>query len=324
MFILGIQGSPRLNGNTNYLLSSFMKEAENYGAETKIIEAANIDLKPCKGCMFCETHGRCSINDNMETEFCPQLRRADIVVLATPIYFYTCPALVKGYIDRSQVMWARRYKLGMPIDPGSKSRKGFLLTVGATKGKNLFEGMILTSKYFFDAVNAKYSGNLVYRLMEEPDDMSKHPTVTDDIKNSVKELVEPLISRKKILFVSHGDSCSGQMASAFTQIYASDNFEVESCGINPLKEVDPVMMEVMKEKNIDMKYLSPKKIDNTFYKTKPDIAVYIDNNEKIYDKTSCINIHWNNFACSGKNLDKMRKVRDDIENKVKDLIDELI
>ena len=86
--------------------------------------------------------------------------------------------------------------LNIPNDPGVNYRKGFLLTIGATKGKNLFEGMVLTAKYFFDAVNAKYAGSLEYRHIETLGDMEKHPTAKNDIRESVLKLVKPFLSRK--------------------------------------------------------------------------------------------------------------------------------
>ncbi len=182
MFVLGLQGSPRKKGNTNFLLSSFMSEVQTRGAETQIINVCEKNIKPCIGCGNCEKKGFCSIkDDDMTNEIFALLRRADVVVIATPIYFYNATAQMKLLIDRTQTLWARKYKLGL-TDPGRPDRKGILLSVGATKGKNLFEGMILTAKYFFDAIGADYFGDLKYWRIEDFGDMKKHETVLHDIK----------------------------------------------------------------------------------------------------------------------------------------------
>ena len=97
MMILGFQGSPRKKGNTNYLLSAFMDEAETLGAQTRIVEVAKKNIVPCIGCGYCEKKGYCiTQDDDMTNEIYPLLREADVVVLATPIYFYNVPAQLKG------------------------------------------------------------------------------------------------------------------------------------------------------------------------------------------------------------------------------------
>jgi len=85
-------------------------------------------------------------------------------------------------------------------DPGRKWRRGFLLAVGATKGKNLFEGVNLTAKYFFDAVGASFDGSLAYKQIEGAGDIAKHPTALEDAKERAKALVAPFwIGRKSFL-----------------------------------------------------------------------------------------------------------------------------
>ncbi|MBF0395310.1 MAG: flavodoxin family protein, partial [Desulfobacterales bacterium] len=160
MIITGIQGSPRNKGNTNFLLSLFMNECKSLGATTRIIEI-NQSIIPCKECGACENKGFCPTDDYMSKEVYGLFRDADAVVLATPVFFYNTPAQLKSLIDRSQALWARKYRLKLD-EPCKNHRKGFLLSVGATKGKNLFDGINLTAKYFFDAISANFHGELTY------------------------------------------------------------------------------------------------------------------------------------------------------------------
>ena len=68
-----------------------------------------------------------------------------------------------------------------------RRRKGVLLAVGATQGKDLFDGLKLTARYFFDAADIKYETALCYRGMDEKDEMKNHPTLHEDIKNLVQK-----------------------------------------------------------------------------------------------------------------------------------------
>ena len=163
----------------------------------------------------------------MMHEIYPLLRKADLIVMASPMFFYSVPAQLKALIDRAQVLWARKYMLKLD-DPGRKWRRGFLLALGATKGKNLFEGASLTAKYFFDAVGAGFDGSLTFRQIEKPGDIEKHPTAVMDAKEKAGELVKPSLNRKRVLFVCRENACRSQMASAFAQHYAGDRIEVTS------------------------------------------------------------------------------------------------
>jgi multimeric flavodoxin WrbA len=106
----------------------------------------------------------------------PKLLEADVVILASPIFFYGVTGWAKALIDRSQALWARKYLLKDPsLGREGKKRKGFFISVGATKGPKVFDGAILTVKYFFDVLNAEYAGELVFRGVEAKGDILKHP-----------------------------------------------------------------------------------------------------------------------------------------------------
>ena len=65
------------------------------------------------------------------------MRKADLVVLATPIFFYGATAQLKSLIDRSQALWSRKYALGLD-DPGRKWRKGTVVNRGCHQGQRIF------------------------------------------------------------------------------------------------------------------------------------------------------------------------------------------
>ena len=319
MFVLGLQGSPRIKGNTSILLSSFLAEAERLGAHTKNLDVARINTSPCQECGTCEKKGFCPIDDDMQQVY-PLLRQADIIVMATPIFFYGPTAQMKALIDRSQALWSLRYVFRL-MDPGRKWRQGFLLSVGATKGKNLFEGTVLMAKYFFDAVGASFAGALTYKQIEGSGGIKKHPTALDEVKEKAKALVTPFLNRKKILFVCAENTCRSQMASAFAQYHGGDKIEVESAGSTPAKEVNPLMKEAMKEKGIDMAYRKPKSVEEAAPFGKPDLIVSMGCKDVCPQFPGVPNEEWNVPDPFGKPIEFMREIRDDIEKKVSSLIE---
>lgn len=166
MNILGINSSPRKNGNSRYLMDLFLEELQKKGHRAQELDAVGMKIKPCIGCGHCETEGACIFKDDFTTDVLPALSRADGVVVASPVYFYGFPAKLKALIDRTQVMWSRRYRLKLD-EFKNRQRKGILIGVGATKGKDLFDGMKLTARYFFDAATIEYTADLFVRGVDE-------------------------------------------------------------------------------------------------------------------------------------------------------------
>ena len=277
------------------------------------------NITPCKGCGYCEKNGKCVIqDDDMTNEIYSLLRRADVIVVATPIYFYSATAQLKALIDRSQTLWSRKYKLNL-VDPGRKTRQGFLLSVGATKGKNLFDGMRLTAQYFFDAVGADFHGSLTYPRVENKGDLEQHETVLNDIKEAVGSLMKPFVGRKKILFACIGNTCRSQMAAAFAQYFAGEKIEALSGGSKPEIEINPVMVEAMGEIGIDMAFRKTQSLESAISDVKPDMIITMGCGEDCPYVPGATIQDWDLPDPAGKSIDFMRTVRDEIEKRVKEL-----
>jgi multimeric flavodoxin WrbA len=102
MKIVAINGSPKCNAsNTNVMVSSFLKGAREYGAETVNVLLAEKELKHCRGCHICWTKGlgQCVIQDDMLEVF-SQIGGADVIVFASPIYFENISGMLKVFFDR--------------------------------------------------------------------------------------------------------------------------------------------------------------------------------------------------------------------------------
>lgn len=173
--VLGIFGSPRRGGNTDLLLEETLKGAAAEGARVEEIRLCDFRITPCSECLSCFNDGACVIPDDMQDIY-PRLLEADIVILASPIFFYGITGLAKVMVDRCQALWARKYVLHDPtLGAESKRRRGFFISVGGTKGKRMFEGAVLTVRYFFDAFNTEYSGELLFRGVDASGDILKDP-----------------------------------------------------------------------------------------------------------------------------------------------------
>ncbi|MFC1964286.1 flavodoxin family protein [Chloroflexota bacterium] len=171
MKILGIMGSPRVKGNTDLLLDEALKGAKSGGAEVEKIVVDKLQIAPCKEYYGCLQDGNCVIRDDMDAIY-PKLLEADAVIVAAPMFFYAVPAQLKALIDRCQATWARKYVLkNLP----ESDRRGVFIGVGATRGEKLFEGAVLTIKYFFQAINVKYSDELLVRGVDQRGEIKEHP-----------------------------------------------------------------------------------------------------------------------------------------------------
>jgi len=172
--VLGLFGSARKGGNSDILLEEFLRGCEDAGAEVERIHLNKLQVSGCLACGGCEKDGHCVVKDDMSQVY-DSLERCNLVVIAAPIYFYSVPAQAKAVIDRSQALWSRKYILKKSGPEGGAPKKGFFIAVGATRGKKIFEGVCLTVKYFFDAIDVPYTGELLYRGVDAKGDIRKHP-----------------------------------------------------------------------------------------------------------------------------------------------------
>lgn len=102
MKLLALFGSPNRKGNTAALLNAFLEGAEDReGVEVEFINLQEKDIKPCKACRSCRQspYLKCAINDDMQ-HLHKKVIGSDIVVFATPIYWWNVSAQLKLFIDR--------------------------------------------------------------------------------------------------------------------------------------------------------------------------------------------------------------------------------
>jgi arsenate reductase len=273
MLALGLQGSPKKNGSTDYLLKYFLGEVEKTGVEVQMLDITRMNIRPCIGCGYCEKNGFCVIDDDdMASSIYPLLRKAQVVVAASPVFFYNVTAQLKALIDRTQALWSRKYRFHLS-DPLSTTRKGFLLSMGGSRGKKLFDGIHLVATYFFDAIDAASSGSLTYPGIETPADFQNKPDLSLEISKAVHALMSPLLERKRILFLGKHDDIRAQMAGALTQYHAGSRFQVVTTGNEPARATHPGVVEAMAEIGIDMAFHQPPSQSRVIQEYRPDIII---------------------------------------------------
>ncbi|HBN57368.1 MAG TPA: flavoprotein [Lachnospiraceae bacterium] len=143
-----LTGSPRKKGHTASMTDYL---AQRLTGQTEILSLDDRrDIRPCRDCRYCFTHGECCIKDAME-EICQKLEQADRIVFAAPVYFYNIPGSMKSVLDRLQVYWAAVLR-GDKKEPVKKG--GLLLAGGAPEFPEQFTGSIQTLKCMLDDLGA--------------------------------------------------------------------------------------------------------------------------------------------------------------------------
>ena len=102
--ILILSGSPRKNGNSDLLCDEFMRGAREAGHRVEKIRVAEKAVGCCRGCYACKNSGVCVLRDDM-ADILQKMIDTDVLVLASPVYFYSIDAQLKAVIDRSVARW---------------------------------------------------------------------------------------------------------------------------------------------------------------------------------------------------------------------------
>jgi len=173
--IIAVYGSPRRKGNTASLLKKAVEGARDAGAVVEEIVLRDLKMSPCMEIYGCKHGGECRISDDFQ-KVRDRILAARGLMLASPIFFYTVSAHTKILMDRFQSLWVKKHWIEkVPFGQTEYSRKGLFISVGATGGKKLFDGTLLTVRYFFDVMDMKLWRSLLYRGMDLEGEVQEHP-----------------------------------------------------------------------------------------------------------------------------------------------------
>ena len=192
--LLAFYGSPRRKGNTGLLLEKAVLGAREAGANVEEVFLRDLKMSPCLEIYGCKKTGRCIIQDDFQQAY-DQLTSCDGLMLSSPIFFYTVSSHTKILMDRCQSLWVKKYWIEKtPFGKRDYQRKALFISVGATKGKKLFDGVLLSMRYFFDTLDMELWKFFLYRGMDFEGDVLKHPEYLEESYGAGKELAMALQS----------------------------------------------------------------------------------------------------------------------------------
>jgi len=148
MMVLGIAGSPRRGGNSELLLDAALAGAAEAGAEVQKVALAELSFSGCISCDACADGRDCVLEDDLRPVY-ELIDRADVIILASPLYFEGLSSQVKQLIDRGQVYWFRKYALKRT----GKKRRGAAILVGARVNAD-FSAALRTAKVWLLTLDA--------------------------------------------------------------------------------------------------------------------------------------------------------------------------
>ena len=164
MKVIGINGSARKDGNTAIIIGRVFDELKNYGIETELIQLADSEIQPCRGCFACKGRGNCVFTKDGFTEVFKRMVEADGIILGSPVYSADISAKMKAFLERSGVVVATnpgllRRKVGASV--AAVRRGGGMTTVDTMNHFMLNKEMIVVGSTYWNMVYGKNIGDVL-------------------------------------------------------------------------------------------------------------------------------------------------------------------
>lgn len=190
--IVAIYGSPRRQGNTAALLDQAVQGAAQAGAEVDKIVLRDLNMSPCLEIYGCKQHGRCVIDDDFQGVYDLCLASQGLL-LASPIFFYGLSAHTKIMMDRFQSLWVKKYWIDKrPFGQRDYTRKGLFISAGATHGQRLFDGALLSVRYFMDVLDMELMDTVLCRGLDLAGEVDRHPAYLEQAQQAGADLARAL------------------------------------------------------------------------------------------------------------------------------------
>ncbi|HUU74466.1 MAG TPA: flavodoxin family protein [Methanoregulaceae archaeon] len=197
--VLGISGSPHRHGNTETLLDAFLEGAAESGGEVDKVILKNLDYVPCRGCNACHKTGECIVQDAAPPLF-DRIFGMDCIAVASPIYSMGITAELKGLIDRTQYIWARKFVIKTLFFSHEhiSRHKGIFISTAGLSWDNVFDAAFPAITAFFNTIGFEYHDNIIANEMDHYEGILGHPTALREAREkgqSVVREIERLKSR---------------------------------------------------------------------------------------------------------------------------------
>jgi multimeric flavodoxin WrbA len=191
MKIVAVLGSPRLNGNSTFIAERFLETANNLGAETQSFALNKLKYQGCQACRACKKSLEvCVIKDDL-TDVLDAVRKADVVVLAAPVYFGDISGQMKLFIDRTYSFLTPDFHSnpkGSRLFPGKTGI--FILTQGLSE--TMFTDVFTRYEWVMKMIGIERVYPVRGCNLARPDDVRK----CEELLKQVDELVTLIMGRK--------------------------------------------------------------------------------------------------------------------------------
>lgn len=151
--ILIVNSTFRRGGNTELLAKQFEKGAAEAGNRVRTISLRDLKLQFCIGCLSCLGSGKCVLNDSVNA-LLPEVRDADVLVFATPVYYYSMCGQLKTFLDRLNPLYGQE----------NKFRQVYLLTAAAENDRAAMDGTVKGVQGWIDCFDGVRLGGVVYGI----------------------------------------------------------------------------------------------------------------------------------------------------------------
>ncbi len=165
--VLVISTSPRKNGNSDALADAFIRGAQQAGNQVEKINLYDKTIGFCKGCLTCQSTQRCIINDDASA-IAQRMLTADVIVFATPIYYYGMCGQMKTLLDRANPLFSADYRF----------RDIYLLAAAAEEDEHTVDGAVTGLQGWIDCFEkARLAGTVFAGGVTAVGEIQNHPAL---------------------------------------------------------------------------------------------------------------------------------------------------
>lgn len=191
--VLGISGSPHRHGNTETLLDRFLEGAQAAGATVDKVVLKTLNYSPCRGCNACHKDGKCIVADDAIVLY-ERILASDCIAVASPIYTMGITAELKGFIDRQQYLWARKFILKTLFftDDHISRHKGIFISTAGLGWEKVFDGAFPVITALFNTTGFEYYDNVIANDMDRYGGIRNHPAALADAFEKGQKVVRVL------------------------------------------------------------------------------------------------------------------------------------
>jgi len=184
MKIVAVLGSPRPQGNSTRLAQAFLDAAQELGAVTEVYRLNQMEFQGCQGCMGCKTKSEACIREDDLAPVLAAIKEADLLLLASPVYFGDISGQLKCFFDRTYSYLTQDFSSRVPL-----GKKAVMVLVQGNPDPFSFDDIFPRYQRWL-----KFFGfHPVYLLRamgaREPGDLDKQPAILEEAASLAREVV---------------------------------------------------------------------------------------------------------------------------------------